>query len=177
VTNLKKIKRVNVFSYSAPDDIAEKLKKVTGKKSDVITAALRKHFAEEEGKTPEEIEQVVAAGLTLTDIKKRIEDYMLELNKRFHKELRTKIEEAKDRDDWGAVGSYRAMLDDLRGFCIEADKEPQNPVDIKVWMKTLTMKDLEAIFGITYQKIYNKIVPLLLKEGYNVVKKRKYGYY
>lgn len=56
-------------------------------------------------------------------------------------------------------------------------KGAEHPVDRKKWLKTLTMKDLETALGFPYQTIYNKIVPLLRKEGYEIVKERKYYYY
>lgn len=174
---MKKIKRANIITYSAPDDIAEVLKGIPkGKKSHLITTALRKYLAETGKELELPTKEITVKGLTSTEITDRIDHYMMKKHIRLLREFVDKIAEAKRKGNdpdlsWEEKQEgdyerkfyeYREKYDDLN---LKGD-------DYLNWLKTLTLEDIEKTLFFSKPTIIKKVVPLLQNRGYKVVKQK-----
>ena len=116
------IKRTRTMTFSFPEDVAAELdKQEKGKKSKIVTEALREYFGKER---PPEKPQEIVKGMTEEEILRKVEEY---------------AEEYKEDSAFGSLIS-----------------------------KVITMKELQEIFGLPYMTIYNKILPLLRAEGWEI---------
>jgi hypothetical protein len=166
----RKIQPVRLVTLSLPDYIAAELdKEKRGKKSELVAKLLERHFAEKgavkpQAETDQPEQEEVVKGLKREDVLKKVEEYVLKQFQAKTDDIDAKKAKARKDEDYGRLAAYNKMLYNKENGLYEGGQER--------WFKEITIKEVEAALGLPYQTIYNKILPILLNEGYQVVPQR-----
>jgi hypothetical protein len=162
----KKVQRANLITFSATDDVKTLMNKQSkGEKSGIINQAIREFFARK-GEAPQTAleDKIIAGGLTKEQILQKVKDYVLQ---QFHEKtdrLEEKKREAREKDNYALFNVYNNMLWDKKVGLYEGGQEK--------WFKEVTIKEVEAATGLSYQIVYNKVLPVIREAGFNIVKER-----
>lgn len=166
----KKIMPANVITVSVSDDNVyaefKKRCKERGMQSKIVTEALRQYLKTEQPEQPT-VEQTIA-GMTKEEILERVWQFLGEEIERKNRELEAKIKKAREEEDWSLATSYREIYQKYfwNGCGSQLEEHP--------YRQEITITEVQEVFGLSYQTVYNKILPILRKAGYKVVKERKY---
>lgn len=106
-----------------------------------------------------ELQREIALGMTLQDILDKLETYLErqfnEKINRYKTEIETLRERATDASSYMEIGQINKKIDGLKE---------------RFEKREVTMRQVVDALGLPYMVVYNKVAPMLIREGYKIVK-------